>query len=167
MTVMELNQLPAVEQADCLTKCCGARAWVKKMLAHFPFADKPSLLTKAEQSWWQCAEADWLEAFTHHPRIGSRETMAEKFASTVHWTTEEQKAAGQADETTIDALMTGNREYEKKFGFIFIVCATGKTAAEMLSLLQLRMGNTPADEIKIAAAEQNKITLLRLEKLLA
>ena len=136
-------------------------------MGRFPFADKASLLGAAEEIWWQCTEKDWLEAFTHHPRIGSRETMAQKFSSTAHWTVDEQKGTTQADEETIDGLLAGNKEYEEKFGFIFIVCATGKSAVEMLSLLQARLPNEKQYEIRIAAAEQHKITMLRLEKLLA
>ncbi len=167
MTLQELNNLSPEEKKTQLQQCCGAAAWVEKMLANFQFPDKASLLKKAEEIWCQCTEADWREAFTHHPRIGSRETLAQKFASTVHFTTLEQKGASGADEATLDALLAGNQAYENKFGFIFIVCATGKSAAEMLSLLQLRLNNHPSDEIMIAAAEQNKITLIRLEKLLA
>ena len=167
MTLAALNHLPVSEQFEQLAKCCGATAWVNKMLACFPFADSTSLLQKAEEVWWQCNENDWLEAFTHHPRIGSRETLQAKFSATAHWAAEEQKTTAQADAITIDALLAGNNEYEKKFGFIFIVCATGKSAREMLSILQLRLPNDKETEIGIAAAEQNKITLLRLEKLLA
>jgi len=167
MTLAEFNYLSKPEQSATLAKCCGATAWVDKMIERFPFADKASLLKDAEQTWWQCTEKDWLEAFTHHPRIGSRETMAEKFSSTVHWTVNEQKGAAEANEETLDALLADNQEYEKKFGFIFIVCATGKSAIEMLSLLQLRLLHEKEIEIRIAAAEQHKITLLRLEKLLA
>jgi 2-oxo-4-hydroxy-4-carboxy-5-ureidoimidazoline decarboxylase len=166
MTLAEFNHLPKPEQSVCLAKCCGATAWVKKMMEHFPFANKTLLLKDAEQIWWQSTEKDWLEAFTHHPRIGSRETMAQKFSSTAHWTVNEQKGAAQANEETLDDLLAGNQEYEKKFGFIFIVCATGKSAVEMLSLLQLRLLHEKEIEIRIAAGEQNKITLLRLEKLL-
>jgi len=167
MKLQELNHLPVAEKTARLQQCCGATVWVKKMLAHFPFAGKDDVRSMAEKTWWQCSAADWLEAFTHHPRIGSRETMAQKFSATVHWTTEEQKGTSQANAETIDALLAGNQAYENKFGFIFIVCATGKTAAEMLMLLQQRLNNEPDNEIKIAATEQNKITLLRLEKLLA
>ncbi|MEO5684953.1 MAG: 2-oxo-4-hydroxy-4-carboxy-5-ureidoimidazoline decarboxylase [Chitinophagaceae bacterium] len=167
MTLTELNHLSKTEQTASLEKCCGAAAWVQKMMAQFPFADKASLLKVAATQWWQCKPADWLEAFTHHPRIGSRETLAKKFSATVHWTVNEQQGTHGADENTIDALLAGNDAYEKKFGFIFIVCATGKSAAEMLALLQARLLNEKGTEIRLAAAEQNKITILRLEKLLA
>jgi len=166
MTLAEFNQLPEQEKKENLVKCCGATAWIEKMMQRFPFASKAILLHEAEQLWWQCTEKDWLEAFTHHPRIGSRETMAKKFSTTAHWAADEQKGTSQAAAATIDALLLGNEAYEKKFGFIFIVCATGKSATDMLSLLQQRLPNEKEKETRIAATEQNKITALRLEKLL-
>jgi len=167
MTVAAFNQLPEQERKESLAKCCGATAWVEKMMQRFPFTDKASLLKEAEQLWWQCTTTDWLEAFTHHPRIGSREMMAQKFSSTAQWAADEQKGTSQAAAATIDALLLGNKAYEEKFGFIFIVCATGKSATEMLSVLEARLPNEKENETRIAAAEQSKITALRLEKLLA
>ena len=166
MTLAAFNQLPEQERKENLAKCCGATAWVEKMMRRFPLADKATLLKEAEKLWWQCTAADWLEAFTHHPRIGSREMMAQKFSSTAQWAADEQKGTSQAAAATIDALLLGNKAYEEKFGFIFIVCATGKSATEMLSVLQARLPNEKENETRIAAAEQSKITALRLEKLL-
>jgi 2-oxo-4-hydroxy-4-carboxy-5-ureidoimidazoline decarboxylase len=111
-------------------------------------------------------EADWREAFTHHPRIGDVSKLREKFASTATWSSQEQKGVSGASEETIQALAQGNRAYEEKFGFIFLVCATGKSAEEMLALLRERMPNDAAAELRIAAGEQAKITRIRLEKLL-
>jgi 2-oxo-4-hydroxy-4-carboxy-5-ureidoimidazoline decarboxylase len=138
------------------------------MVALFPIADAGTLMAKATTAWYALREADWREAFTHHPKIGSDvQALREKFASTSTWAEGEQAAVKQAPSATLEALAAGNREYEQKFGYIFIVCATGKSADEMLALLQARLPNKPEDEILIAMGEQAKITRLRLEKLLA
>ena len=168
MTLAELNHLDKPARAEALRICCGSRAWVQSMLAAFPVADAATLLREATARWQQLREADWREAFTHHPKIGGDvEALRAKFASTSTWAEGEQAAVQQASLATLEALATGNEDYERRFGYIFIVCATGKTAAEMLALLQARLSNEPEDEIVIAAGEQDKITRLRLEKLLA
>jgi 2-oxo-4-hydroxy-4-carboxy-5-ureidoimidazoline decarboxylase len=168
MTLAELNHLPKPALADALGKCCGATAWVQSMLAAFPVADEATLLREATARWNQLSEADWREAFTHHPKIGGDvEALRARFASTSTWAEGEQAAVKQASQATLEALATGNEDYERRFGYIFIVCATGKTAAEMLALLQARLPNKPEAEIMIAAGEQDKITRIRLEKLLA
>lgn len=137
------------------------------MHALIPYEDLVELLNDAEEQWYQCSEADWLEAFTHHPKIGDIDALKKKFASTAHWAGNEQGAVAQASGETIQALAKGNDDYEKKFGFIFIVCATGKSAEEMLALLNQRLPNNREEEMQIAAGEQNKITQLRIQKLLA
>ena len=168
MNLTELNNLPKPALADALKKCCGSTAWVENMLAAFPVSDAETLMDEANTAWNSLSEADWREAFTHHPQIGGDvEALRAKFASTSTWAEGEQASVKQASQETLEALAMGNEDYERKFGCIFIVCATGKTADEMLALLQARMANDPAAEILIAAGEQNKITRLRLEKLLA
>ena len=168
MTLNELNNLPKPALAEALQKCCGSTAWVNNMVACFPVADAGTLLAEATAQWNKLSEADWREAFAHHPKIGGDvEALRAKFASTSAWAEGEQAAVRQASQATLEALAAGNEDYERRFGYIFIVCATGKTADEMLALLQARLTNEPADEILIAAGEQNKITRLRLEKLLA
>jgi 2-oxo-4-hydroxy-4-carboxy-5-ureidoimidazoline decarboxylase len=166
MTLHELNILPKDKLKQALFKCCGSETWVNKMLPFFPADDMVELLNDAEDQWYECTEADWLEAFSHHPKIGDVESVKKKFASTAQWASGEQSAVSIASQQTIEALAKGNDDYEKKFAFIFIVCATGKSAEEMLELLQQRLPNTKEDEIKIAMDEQNKITLLRIQKLL-
>lgn len=166
MTLHELNILPTEQRRAVLFKCCGCSAWVDKMLPFFPADDLVELLEDAEEQWWKCSEDDWKEAFAQHPRIGDIDSLHKKFASTARWAAAEQDGVQSADDTTLQALARGNRQYEEKFGYIFIVCATGKSAGEMLSLLQSRLQNTPEVEIEIAADEQNKITKLRIEKLL-
>jgi 2-oxo-4-hydroxy-4-carboxy-5-ureidoimidazoline decarboxylase len=167
MTLHELNLLPKEQLKEELFKCCGSTAWVNKMLPFFPADDMVEILEDAEEQWWLCSEQDWLEAFTHHPKIGDVESLKQKFASTANWASGEQSGAATASQQTLEALAKGNEDYEQKFGYIFIVCATGKSAEEMLQLLLERLPNTSAEEIKIAADEQNKITKLRIEKLLA
>ncbi len=136
------------------------------MLPFVPADDMVELLEDAEEQWWQCSESDWKEAFSHHPKIGDLASLTKKFASTAKWATGEQGGVNMATKETLGALAEGNRLYEAKFGYIFIVCATGKSADEMLVILQSRLQNSPETEIQVAADEQQKITRLRLEKLL-
>ena len=167
MTLEELNTLTQPVLKEELLKCCGSSSWVKMMMAYFPADNMESMLEEAEEIWYECSEDDWKEAFAHHPKIGNVESLTKKFASTAEWASGEQSGVNAGSKETIEALAEGNRLYEEKFAYIFIVCATGKSAAEMLELLQGRLQNKPGVEIKIAAAEQNKITKLRLEKLLS
>jgi 2-oxo-4-hydroxy-4-carboxy-5-ureidoimidazoline decarboxylase len=168
MTLKELNSLDQSALTEALQKCCGSTAWVDSMVSIFPVTDATTLLNQATAQWNKLTEADWREAFTHHPKIGGDvAALRKKFASTSAWAEGEQASVKQASQATLEALAAGNTEYEKKFGYIFIVCATGKTAEEMLALLQARLPNKPEDEILIAAGEQDKISRIRLEKLLA
>ena len=166
MHLSELNQLSAEAAAAEFTKCCGSATWVAKMVSARPFRDEDHLFGEAHQAWSECSEADGLEAFTHHPKIGGMEELAKKFADTSAWASGEQASVRQASTEVLEALAQGNTDYENKFGYIFIVCATGKSAQEMLDLLQQRLPNPPEVEIRIAMAEQMKITIIRLKKLL-
>ena len=124
-----------------------------------------SLFGCAEEQWWHLGDGDWKEAFTHHPRIGSSvAALKEKFADTASWSAEEQSRVQAAPDSVIQALADENNAYVERFGFIFIVCATGLTAEEMLQRLQARKHNAPEAELRIAAGEQMKITKLRLRK---
>jgi 2-oxo-4-hydroxy-4-carboxy-5-ureidoimidazoline decarboxylase len=167
MKIAEFNALPAEFAATELTKCCGSETWVQKMLDARPFSSLDDLYAKAHECWADCSESDGLEAFAHHPKIGSVEELSKKFASTANWAEGEQKSVKEASKAVLKALAEGNEAYENKFGYIFIVCATGKSAEEMLALLQQRLPNIPEIEIGIAMAEQMKITILRLEKLMS
>jgi 2-oxo-4-hydroxy-4-carboxy-5-ureidoimidazoline decarboxylase len=167
MTIAEFDHLSENEKREVLLKCCGSAVWVDKMLTAFPVEDLVDLLQHAEEKWQQCTEKDWLEAFTHHPKIGDIQSLKAKFANTAAWASNEQAGVDTASDDVLIALAKGNTDYEHKFGYIFIVCATGKSAAEMLGLLESRLPNDPEKEIKIAAEEQNKITRIRLEKLFA
>ncbi len=150
-----------------LTRCCGASRWVDGMMAAAPFASADHLHATAERLWWALSDDDWREAFTHHPKIGDVDQLREKFAQTAAWSEGEQAGVNTASDATLQALADGNARYEARFGFIFIVCATGKSAAQMLALLHGRIDNPPPAELLIAAAEQRKITRIRLDKLLA
>ena len=167
MTIQDLNALNTQELKNVLFKCCGSSKWVERMSAYFPVQDEEKLFQEAEQIWYDLEEADWLEAFTHHPKIGDLNSLKEKFASTSQWAAGEQASVNTATEEVLRELAEGNQLYEEKFGFIFIVCATGKSAKEMLTLLRNRFPNSPEEELKNAMVEQNKITKIRLEKLLA
>jgi 2-oxo-4-hydroxy-4-carboxy-5-ureidoimidazoline decarboxylase len=167
MTIAEFNLLSETERYDALFKCCGSKAWANLMLTVFPVDSLADLLISADEKWAQCEEEDYLEAFTHHPKIGDKNSLKEKFAATAAWASNEQSGVNTAPDDVIDALAKGNQDYEEKFGYIFIVCATGKSASEMLWLLESRLPNDPDKEIEIAAGEQAKITRIRLEKLFA
>lgn len=166
MTLQELNQLSFDQLKTELHKCCGSSRWTERMAAIFPVPDTETLLSQAEKIWYSCSESDWREAFSHHPRIGDVQALKEKFAATAQWAGEEQSAVKQSPDAVLQALKKENDAYEARFGYIFIVCATGKTAEEMLRLLQNRLNNSAAAELHIAVQEQNKITLIRLQKLL-
>jgi len=131
-----------------------------------PFGTTTELFEKADSVWRSLGAQDWLEAFRAHPKIGEQKAAATQSEETRAWSAQEQSGTHDASTTTMTALAEGNREYEKRFGFIFIVCATGKSSEEMLSMLKGRLQNDPETELRIAAEEQGKIMRLRLEKLL-
>ncbi|MGK2861349.1 MAG: 2-oxo-4-hydroxy-4-carboxy-5-ureidoimidazoline decarboxylase [Chitinophagaceae bacterium] len=163
MTLHELNTLTQAQLKEELFRCCGSLSWVNKMLPFFPADDLVELLEDAEEQWFRCSETDWKEAFAHHPKIGEKNNAN---TETEKWAAAEQGGIGTASRDTLDTLAEANKEYEEKFGYIFIVCATGKSADEILTILRTRLQNTAEVEIEIAADEQNKITKLRIEKLL-
>jgi 2-oxo-4-hydroxy-4-carboxy-5-ureidoimidazoline decarboxylase len=161
-----LDALPEDEARAAFRRCCGSERWAAAMTAGRPYHEAPALLAAGERRWNELGREDWLEAFRHHPRIGDGEARYSRFAATRAWAASEQAGAQAADEALLDALAEGNRRYEARFGYIFIVCAAGKSAEQMLALLEARLGNDPDREVRIAAAEQAKITRLRLQKLL-
>jgi 2-oxo-4-hydroxy-4-carboxy-5-ureidoimidazoline decarboxylase len=167
MTIAGFDHMPAEKKKELLLQCCGSLCWADKMLTVFPVEDLVELLEDAEEKWYECSEQDWKEAFEHHPKIGDINSLKEKFANTAKWASGEQAGVNEASPQVLQNLADANKSYQEKFGFIFIVCATGKPAEEMLNILNERLKNSAQDEIKIAMAEQNKITKLRLEKLFA
>jgi len=166
MTLDHLNTLPEEEARVAFLRCCGATQWARQMTTRRPFANPEVLFAAADEIWAGLSQDDWLEAFAHHPRIGDLDSLRTRFAGTRAWAEGEQAGAATASEEVLHALAEGNRAYEERFGYIFIVCATGKSADEMLGLLHVRLPNTPTAELPVAAEEQRKITRLRLEKLL-
>lgn len=156
----DLSSLNAWERSrvhEAFCRCCGSDRWAARMADARPYEDERDLLEHAEEVWWALEPVDWLQAFSRHPRIGGR---------AAGWAKGEQGKVAGASEETLAALERGNRDYEERFGHIFIVCATGKSAEEILALLRGRLAGTPEDELRAAAGEQAKITRIRLEKLL-
>jgi 2-oxo-4-hydroxy-4-carboxy-5-ureidoimidazoline decarboxylase len=165
MTLDELNLLSRTEAAIALSRCCGSAQWAKTMALKRPFFELDELYKAADAVWKRLSKDDWVEAFSHHPKIGDTNTPQEKFASTEPWTESEQGGVHGVPEKTLQDLASGNADYEKKFGYIFIVCPNGNQADEILVILKQRLTNDPAHELQIAAEEQRKITRLCLEKL--
>ena len=149
-----------------MLSCCGSRHWAQKMAEVRPFADIASLLNQAEEIWQNLAPQDWLEAFSAHPKIGAKKAAPHQTEQSAEWSKGEQSGTENAADSVKAELAEANRLYENKFGFIFIVCATGKSAEEMLELCRQRLNNSAEKEICIAADEQRKITEIRLKKLL-
>jgi len=145
-----------------LTRACGSSRWVDRMMARRPFGRDAKMLTAARVEWFALSEPDWLEAFSHHPQIGDRAALEARFPQTHDLSSKEQSGIGVAGADVLTALAQANTDYFNRFGFIFIVCATGKSAAEMLALLLARLLNDRATELRIAVEEQAKITALRL-----
>ena len=166
MNIKELNSLSEEKLFPELEKCCGSSEWIINMISSRPFIDKNTLHNISETIWNSLDKRDFLEAFTHHPTIGDVNSLKRKFASTAKWAGSEQQGTSLASDKILQELKFANDKYLKRFGFIFIVCATGKTAEQMLTLLNERLTNNHTTELQIAADEQNKITHLRLDKLL-
>jgi allantoicase len=164
--VVALNAADATAATASLMRCCGSRRWASLMVQARPFASWTAVHGMAKWFWWQLSDEDWVEAFGHHPRIGADPTaLAEKFRSTAEWSGDEQAGMAAASDDIIAELVSENTAYEDRFGYIFIVCATGLSAQEMLARLQARMPHGVENEIRIAAAEQVKITAIRLDKM--
>ena len=169
-----LNSYSKVDLKKEFLKLCSCETWAERVAQSHPFPDLVTLQETLDTTWKACTEIEWKEMFQGHPRIGDKEALRAKYHSNNSqknkkdegWEAEEQAGAKDADEKVLDALHEWNQKYEDKFGFIFLVCATGKSAEEMLSLLQDRMKNDPIEELQIAAYEQAKITQLRAIKLL-
>ena len=178
----ELNVLGAEARVARLLSCCHCQRWAQSLAAEAPFVDGAVLAARADALWAEATEVDRLEAFAGHPQIGGDlEALRKRFAAapadgpaelatasgeqSAAWSGSEQASVSRASEDTLRRLAAGNRDYLAKFGFIFIVCATGKSAEEMLALLEARLPHDRPTELDIAAGEQAKITRLRLEKL--
>jgi len=166
MSLTKLNALTTQQAKQQLEHCCTAPRWIEGMLATMPFKSNEHLFESAQNIWEQLAESDYLAAFEGHPQIGDLSTLSKKYAATAQKAGHEQSGMSKADESTLTKMIALNNDYLNKFGFIFIVCATGKTAQQMLELIELRINNDRNTELLIAAGEQAKITKIRLETLL-
>jgi OHCU decarboxylase len=161
-----INLLPAPEAESELLKCCGSNEWARQMADERPFESVTDLIAKADRVWWTLKPREWLEAFHSHPKIGQKKAAAAIIVDAQRWSEDEQSGIRNSARETLEALAKLNREYEDRFGYIFIVCASGKNSEEMLRILRQRLGNDPDEELRIAAAEQAQITQLRLRKLI-
>lgn len=166
MSLEALNGMAVDAAAEAFRRCCGSERWALGMVAGRPYADAEALYEAADRIWADLAREDWLEAFAQHPRIGDLDSLKAKYANTKLWAEGEQAGAADASLSVLEALAKGNQQYEARFGYLFIVCATGKRADEMHAILEARLPNDPEREIRVAAEEQRKITRIRLEKLI-
>ena len=161
-----VNALPTVEAVAAFAQCCASSAWATAMAAQRPYRNPDALYETADRIWRDLGPDAWREAFDGHPRIGERKSAAARTATEARWSAEEQAAAQHADAAVSAELAAAQRAYEARFGHIFLICATGLSAPEMLAALHARVRNDPQTELRVAAEEQRKITRLRLEKLL-
>ena len=164
LSLQALNNLTSKEAEQWFSQCCAAPKWFIGMTQALPFTDFDNLVKTAKDIWQQCSAPDFLSAFEAHPMIGDVNSLREKYATTKNMASNEQQGANDADDKTLHDLALANHDYLNKHGFIFIICASGLSAKTMLGTLTLRLQNDTATEITLAAAEQIKITLLRLEK---
>ena len=165
-SLADLNSLTRAEAQTELLKCCHSRLWAEQLVEGRPYGDIDELLRHSDRIWWSLEPNNWLEAFRSHPKIGEKKAEAASTDIAQKWSEQEQSGTHDAQEEALTELAELNRRYLKRFGFIFIVCATGKTTTEILSLLRKRINNDLDEELRIAAAEQARITTLRIRKLL-
>lgn len=163
--ITEFNQINEEEAVESLLTCCASESWAKNLVQKRPFKSFDNLISYSNQVWKTMEETDFLQAFDGHPQIGDVSTLKEKYRNTQGSAAHEQSQVNEASDEVLHALAKGNNDYLEKFGFIFIVFATGKSAQQMLDLLQARLPNSREQELINAANEQNKITQLRLGKL--
>ena len=165
-SISRINELSEAQATAEFLKCCGSTEWARRMSEACRFSTTDELSSKADEIWWKLDEKDWLEAFRAHPKIGEKKAEVTQSAQAQQWSAIEQSESQKAAAETKAALADGNRKYEQRFGFIFIICAAGKSAEEILAALNARLNNDSRTELHIAAEEQRKITQLRLQKLL-
>lgn len=171
MKLSDFNMMSREQAAEHMFHCCGCHAWVSEMLNRRPFASIEALYQAADDIWNSLSEEIWLQALRHHPRIDKLDDVsaneAKAWRGTDSFVNQEHKGVEDAPPEILEAIRMGNKEYEKRFGYIYLVCASGKSAHELLAILQSRLANSPDDEIKQVAIEQGKITKLRLSQLIA
>ncbi|WP_263357515.1 2-oxo-4-hydroxy-4-carboxy-5-ureidoimidazoline decarboxylase [Acidicapsa ligni] len=157
------NRKSAQEATGDLLSCCAANRWAAQLVALRPFADEEALYSAADQVWAEMEETDWMEAFLAHPRIGHRKTPHAS-AQSSHWSQQEQSSVNTAQSGVLEELAAGNQRYEERFGFTYIVCASSKSADEMLAILNRRLPGARQAELREAAEQQRQITQIRLRK---
>ena len=162
-TLQSWNAASADTALEAMIACCGSRRWAAAMVALRPIRNVAELSTAADEVWARMEEADWMEAFARHPRIGGQKA-AHASAQSSAWSSQEQSSAHEAAEQVLAELTAGNALYEQRFGFTYIVCATGKSAEEMLAILNRRLAGDRAGELREAAEQQRQITQIRLGK---
>lgn len=167
LTLDELNEGSVFEAAKALRSCNASRGWVEVMVAGRPFDSPEALFAEAERAWWLLGEADWLEAFAAHPRLGESPDESAHDGTAAEWSRQEQSELKDSSPVAHQHLASANAAYEARFGFVYLVDASGKTIEELLDLALRRLGSLREDELRAAAAEQAKITRRRLEKLLS
>lgn len=160
----EWNGLSREAAANAVLPCCGSHAWAHGLATRRPLSTLPELLAASDAAWWSLSESDWKQAFDSHPRIGEQHAQAAATEASLQWSAGEQSSAMLSGDAAKARLAEGNRTYEAKYGRIYIVCATGKSATEMLEILERRMHNTAEDELHEAAEQQRQITHIRLRK---
>jgi 2-oxo-4-hydroxy-4-carboxy-5-ureidoimidazoline decarboxylase len=158
------NSLDQDAAAEAVLPCCGSRAWAAELAAKRPLADEAALLAASSAVWLGLPEQAWQEAFDSHPRIGEQKAQKHATAASLHSSAQEQLVALSTDESAKVALKEANHRYEERFGRIFIICASGRSASEILAALEVRMSNDEATEIREAAEQQRQITALRLKR---
>jgi OHCU decarboxylase len=166
VSVAQLDALSEARATVLLTACCGASRWVSAMVARRPFGESDALLAAADEIWRSLPAKDWLEAFAHHPRIGEQQSAVAQTETGRTWSAGEQAGINSAGESLRKELAIVNREYEQRFGYIYVVSAAGRTAKQLLEVARRRLANEAEIELATAAEEQRKITRKRLDKLL-
>lgn len=165
VSLAAFNTMPAEQASTMLLHCCGSRKWAQAMAAKRPFDSLPHLIRDAEAAWFALEPTDWLEAFAHHPRIGERNLDEAKFGATAQVAAREQSGMAAASQAIRDEFAALNAQYEYKFGHVFLICSSGKSAEFMLAQLKTRLVSEPATELQNAAKEQSMITRLRIERM--
>jgi OHCU decarboxylase len=165
LTLEEFNALPKPQAESALMDCCGSSRWSVRVSAGRPYATMEALYKAADSTWWKLERGDWLEAFSHHPKIGEKPASGSESAR--KWAEREQSSTRAVSDDVRDRMARANHAYFEKFGYIYIVCATGKSAEAMLANLNQRLQNDTASEISVAAEQQRLITRIRLDKLIA
>jgi 2-oxo-4-hydroxy-4-carboxy-5-ureidoimidazoline decarboxylase len=158
------NSLPIDQALRAILPCCGSKTWAQGMVDRRPFVDETALLAASNETWGDLGRSDWMEAFQSHPRIGESRAPTASLAQSVEWSAQEQRDVAGAETAMKAALANANQEYERRFNRIFIVCATGKSASEILEIYRRRLKNDPETELREAAEQQRQITQIRLKK---